>query len=950
METESKLKEFVEQAACCANLLSPTELTDVQSLQDVLGKIREAVGGLDRGPVDLRRQIEGTTAETVDVLQHLIQNDLQDTAKAMSTICQAICTLQSLIGQLAEPPTQVSAAPAPAPSAPGALTLSAEDAPLVLDFVTESREHIENAEAALLELENHPQEAELINKIFRAFHTIKGMAGFLNLAEIQSLAHSSEGLLDRVRKGQLALGREATDVVLEAIDGLKKMLAGLKNAVESGQPVSPQEFLPALIERLKAATEGRTSCSQAEVREADRKLDKILEDQPGSQKKTASAVGTTAAEDKVKVSTTRLDNLINLAGELVTAQLMVAEEVNRGQSREHGLIQRVAHQGKIVRELQELSMSMRMVPVQGVFQKMVRLARDLSHKAGKAVDFVTAGEETELDRTMVDQISDPLVHMVRNAIDHGIEPSEVRTSAGKKATGRVELRAFHQAGSIVIEMQDDGKGLDKDRILKKAVEQGQVQPGQELSEEEIFKLIFLPGLSTADKVTSVSGRGVGMDVVKKNIEALRGRIEIRSTPGRGTTFTIRLPLTLAVIDGQIVRVGDSRYIIPTSSIIRSLRPASQQISTVQNRGEMILERGELISLVRLHNLFGVVPSTEDPTKALIVVVEADGRRCCLLVDDLLGQQQVVIKSLGEALGQVRGVSGGAIMGDGKVTDMAGLMLQEAVLSEREFRQISDLVYQHCGINLHDGKRELVRARLAKRLREGRFQTFAEYIRHVLDDPTGDELTALVDTLSTNLTKFFREDLHFEYLRSRWLPPWLESKQARHDLRLRAWSAGCSSGEEPYSIAITLLEAVQGRGRWDVKVLATDVSTRMLARAKRGCYDRERAEPIPPALRSKYLIRTREEGIDRYEVAPSLRSVVILRYLNLVQDWPIHGPLDLIFCRNVMIYFDKPTQNRLISRFYDLLAPGGMLFTGHSESLTGIEHKFKYVQPTIYCKP
>jgi len=311
-----------------------------------------------------------------------------------------------------------------------------------------------------------------------------------------------------------------------------------------------------------------------------------------------------------------------------------------------------------------------------VFQKMVRLARDLSHKAGKPVDFVTVGEETELDRTMVDQMSDPLMHMVRNAVDHGIEPSEVRRRAGKNAVGRVELRAFHQAGHIVIEMQDDGKGLDRDRILKKALEQGLVEPGQELSEDEIFKLIFHPGLSTAEKVTSISGRGVGMDVVKRNIESLRGRVEISSTPGRGTTFTIRLPLTLAVIDGQVVRVGEGRYIIPINSIIRSLRPTRQQISTVQGRGEMILERGELIPLVRLYKLFGTVPSTEDPTEALIVVVEADSRKCGLLVDDLLAPQQVVIKRLGEALGPVRGVSGGAIMGDGKVTlilDVPGLV-------------------------------------------------------------------------------------------------------------------------------------------------------------------------------------------------------------------------------------------------------------------------------------
>lgn len=282
--------------------------------------------------------------------------------------------------------------------------------------------------------------------------------------------------------------------------------------------------------------------------------------------------------------------------------------------------------------------------------------------------------------------------------------------------------------------------------------------------------------------------------------------------------------------------------------------------------------------------------------------------------------------------------------------MAGLMLQEVALGEREFRVISDLVYEHCGINLHDGKKELVRARLAKRLREGNFRSFSEYIRYVLDDPTGSEFTILVDALSTNLTKFFREEQHFEYLRSRLLPRLLETKQHHHDFRIRGWSAGCSSGEEPYSVAITLLEAVQGRGRWDVKLLATDVSTRMLERAQEGVYDKGRIEPIPLPLRNKYLLHTRTKGVDVYEVGPQLRGVVIFSYLNLIQDWPVRGPIDFIFCRNVMIYFDKPTQGRLINRFYDLLAPGGVLFTGHSESLTGIEHKFRYVQPTIYTKP
>ncbi len=278
------------------------------------------------------------------------------------------------------------------------------------------------------------------------------------------------------------------------------------------------------------------------------------------------------------------------------------------------------------------------------------------------------------------------------------------------------------------------------------------------------------------------------------------------------------------------------------------------------------------------------------------------------------------------------------------------LLQDVVLGEKEFRQISDLVHERCGINLHDGKKELVRARLAKRLREGGFHTFSEYIQHVMNDTTGREFSILVDSLSTNLTKFFREEQHFDYLRDVLLPGLVEAKQNDGNTRLRAWSAGCSSGEEPYSIAIVLLEALREAGRWDVKLLATDVSTRMLRQAEAGRYDAQRVASIPTPLRHKYLVRRHERDGDSYEVAHTLRAMVLFRYLNLMEDWPIKGPLDFIFCRNVMIYFDKPTQSRLIDRFYDLLAPGGVLFTGHSESLTGIKHRFEYVQPTIYAKP
>jgi len=384
-----------------------------------------------------------------------------------------------------------------------------------------------------------------------------------------------------------------------------------------------------------------------------------------------------AAEATVKVTTLRLDSLINMVGELVIAQSMVSENISHHFKENQHLSRNVRHLNKITRELQELSMSMRMVPVQGVFQKMARLVRDLSRKAGKEIDFVMTGADTELDRNVVEAIADPLVHMVRNSVDHGIELPKDREKTGKNGTGRIGLKAFHQGGNIVIEITDDGKGLDRERILNKAIANGIVREDQELTDQDVYRLIFHAGLSTAEKVTDISGRGVGMDVVRKNIEALRGRVDIDSAPGRGSIFSIRLPLTLAVIDGQVITVGKENFILPILAVEQNLRPTPQQLSTVNGgSGEMIMIRGNLLPLLRLYRLFDIESETTDPCDALVAVVTDGDRRCCLLVDDLLGQQQVVIKSLGQYLGAIRGVSGGAILGDGSVSlilDVPGLI-------------------------------------------------------------------------------------------------------------------------------------------------------------------------------------------------------------------------------------------------------------------------------------
>ncbi len=321
-------------------------------------------------------------------------------------------------------------------------------------------------------------------------------------------------------------------------------------------------------------------------------------------------------------------------------------------------------------------MSMRMIQLKSTFQKMARLVRDVSSKVSKKVRLEISGEDTELDKTVIEEIGDPLVHIIRNSIDHGIEPQEERLAKGKPADGLIRLNAFHRSGNIVIEIEDDGKGLSKERILRKAIERGLVEEGESLSDHQIYNLVFAAGFSTAEKVTDISGRGVGMDVVKKNIERLRGKVELNTEEGKGTKTTIKLPLTLAIIDGMIVQVGEEKYIVPMLSIEESIRPKREDISTVQQRGELINVRGSLLPMVRLHSLYNVKPRKTDPWEALILIVEGEGQRCGILVDDLIGQQQIVIKSLGEQFRNVKGVSGSAILGDGRVgliLDVGGIM-------------------------------------------------------------------------------------------------------------------------------------------------------------------------------------------------------------------------------------------------------------------------------------
>jgi len=391
----------------------------------------------------------------------------------------------------------------------------------------------------------------------------------------------------------------------------------------------------------------------------------------------AAAHAAPAADPLVKVRTDKLDRLVEMVGELVIAEAILMQDAVVRDAANHGLAQKVRHADKIVRELQDLSLGLRMVPLKGAITKLQRVVRDLAARSGKQIAFEVSGEETEVDRTLVDLLADPLLHMVRNAVDHGIEPPSERLKAGKPAMGTVRLEAMQAGDRVLVKLHDDGRGLQREKILRKAIEKGIIQSGDTMSDAEVFELIWAPGFSTAEAVTEVSGRGVGMDVVRRNLTAMRGRTVIASTPGQGSTFTIELPLTLAITDGMLVRVGAERFIVPTARIQRCFRPEPSAVHTVQGRGEMVHTGGEVLPLFRLHRALRVVGAQEAITDGILMVVGDGDRRVAILVDELLGQQQVVAKPLGEAVGRVRGLTGGAILGDGRV----GLILDVDELVE-----------------------------------------------------------------------------------------------------------------------------------------------------------------------------------------------------------------------------------------------------------------------------
>jgi two-component system chemotaxis sensor kinase CheA len=705
---------------------------------------------------------------------------------------------------------------------------------MIRNFVEEALELCEDAETALLSLEKMPDK-ESAGQAFRAFHSIKGNAGFLGYGDLEQLSHLAENLLDRVRSGERGCNPAAMSALLKVIDAVRGKVNGLagggggeipdlvqlceslENLAQGDQGLSRSDTAPpsSLAEELEELTGGKeppTGAKQAGVLSAlfpeasvpedqaqpgegsaqvpslAKELEQLMTGQPpaeiprpglagqletpamdassgaclhldratakppdrvpspadlavtgeppeddrenppelaaghvrsqrgpvanlldaeapdsrtaaqpdaapgfscqvpapGAARPAPPASGTPVGSGVtpgsgtvIRVDIEKLDKMLDLVGELVIAESMVANNQEVSSTQNDKFSKAVQQLDKISREIQEVAMSMRMIPLAGVFRKMVRLVRDLAQKADKQVDLVIAGEETEVDKTLIEQISDPLVHLIRNAVDHGIEPVAERITAGKPETGRVTLEAKHSAGEVWITVEDDGKGLDRDKIFQKGVEKGLIRAeDKDLKDEEIWRLIFEPGFSTAERVSSISGRGVGMDVVKRNIEHLRGKVDIRSRAGAGTVFAVRIPLTLAIIEGMMVRVGVNRYIIPISSIKESFRPDPGQITRLPDGLEIVRIRGELQPVLRLHEIYRGEPGHHQLTGGILIMVENGENKCCLFVDEILGQQQIVIKGLPGYLKHVRGVSGCAILGDGEISmilDIADLV-------------------------------------------------------------------------------------------------------------------------------------------------------------------------------------------------------------------------------------------------------------------------------------
>ncbi len=543
------------------------------------------------------------------------------------------------------------------------LDMNDEDDDIFLDFLQETNEYIEVLENEIIDLESDPTNKEIINNVFRPFHTLKGVSGFMGLKLLTKISHETENLLDMARNDKLAIDESIIQGILNSLDMIKSIVNKL--STENRKEQIDESRVDQQINLLKILI-------SQESKPADLKLDLTIhddsdDDEEAGEKKTAAKSNERQKDARVKVKTDKLDYLVDMVGELVINANLVAQDKHIAKITNQEFLKKLSHMNRVVSELQNASMALRMIPIASTFSRMKRVVRDYTHKSGKKINLVLKGEDTEIDRNIVDSLYDPLVHMIRNSCDHGIEDAQARKETDKPKEGTITLEAYHKGNNIVIDVIDDGKGLDKEAILERAIERGLAKPTEQLTDQQIFQFIMMAGFSTAKTITNVSGRGVGMDVVNQTLKNLGGRVDIKSERGKGSTFSISLPLTLAIIEGMLVKNGDELFIIPVINVKRTLKPDPNAINKIVGKGETLNLHDNLIPILKLHEVFDTPNAKKNYEDTLLIIVAGGkGKDYAILVDQLIGIQDVVIKSLGEKFKKLKGISGATILGDGSV--------------------------------------------------------------------------------------------------------------------------------------------------------------------------------------------------------------------------------------------------------------------------------------------
>lgn len=684
--TENLLQEIALELAFAPTGGHQSVVTLLQALRQLqqLGQAQEAIENLVNWLAPLEASGEALAeGDLVNLQRQYLAVEKAVYAQAATSAIVAPSaseTVRSKAEPSAEPEDEAGGLSAEEPG----LTITVEskdDLELLNEFCNEGRDLLSQVEQGVLVLEQQPEHRETLNQVFRAFHTFKGGAGFLGLDPIKELAHILESLLDAARQNILPIDRHVINLILAGGDTLRQFVDGIEQTIRSADNNTPI-IVPTLelIARVKATLAGQPEEPSAAIPEmpaapaattvspaaAPRSDPEANSPGPNPNTNPNPKVTAEGLSNFVKIDTQKLDALIDLVGELVIAQSMVVEHPVLAQERSGDLPRHLRQLARISSDLQRNAMSLRMVPIRNTFQKMKRLVRDLASSQNKQVSLVLKGEDTELDRKIVEALAEPLIHMLRNSIDHGLEQAEERLNLGKPAQGTIEVEASHQGGGILIRIDDDGRGIDPDKVLAKAKERSLIDAEFHGNKKEILSLIFQPGFSTAETVTDVSGRGVGMDVVRGSISRLRGSIDVESTVGMGTSFRIYLPLTLAIIDGMLVGVGQQRFILPTLSIQESFRPTRAMLSSVKGRGQIVNLRGNLIPLLKLGAKLGLHDGVQDPCEGIVLIINSGGQPRGVVVDRLISKQEVVIKALGDTFQNQPVYSGAAIMGDGQV--------------------------------------------------------------------------------------------------------------------------------------------------------------------------------------------------------------------------------------------------------------------------------------------